>query len=60
MSDNQKKLYNTFTFVCKLVIPKETEKFKPYTKEKYESGWIKEKLKVTAKQVWCKWCKQSA
>ena len=49
MSDNQKKLYNTFTFVCKLVIPKETEKFKPYTKEKYESGWIKEKLKVTAK-----------
>jgi hypothetical protein len=41
--------YNNFNFVCKLGIPQETEKFKPYTKDKYESGWIKETLRVTAK-----------
>lgn len=46
MSD---RVYNTFNFTCKLSIPKETDKFKPYKKEKYDSGWIKEQLMITAK-----------
>lgn len=43
------KVYNTFEFVGNLSIPKETEKFKPYKKDKYESGWVKESLKVTCR-----------
>ena len=35
---------NTFEFVGKLSIGKESEKFKPYTTESYPSGWTNNKL----------------
>ena len=35
---------NTFEFVGKLSIGKESEKFKPYTTETYPSGWVNNKL----------------
>ena len=38
------KIYNTFEFVGTLGVAKETEKFKPYTKNTYDSGWVKEEL----------------
>ena len=45
----EKKIYNSFDFICKLLIPNETDKFKPYKKETYDSGWTKEQLMVIAK-----------
>lgn len=46
---SEKKVYNTFDFTCRLAIPNETDKFKPYKKDKYDSGWTKEQLLVAAK-----------
>ena len=43
------KIYNTFEFVGTLGVAKETEKFKPYTKNTYDSGWVKEELKLNVK-----------
>lgn len=43
------KVYNTFDFVARLSMPKETEKFKVYTKTKSDSGWVNEELKLNAK-----------
>lgn len=43
------KVFNTFEFVGSLEIRKETEKFKPYTKETFGSGWTKEKLMLNVK-----------
>ena len=36
---------NTFEFVGKIVPCKETEKFKPYSETKFDSGWAKKQIK---------------
>ena len=37
-----------FEMIGKLSLPKESEKFKPYSNTKYESGWIKRRLMFNA------------
>ena len=37
-----------FEMVGKLSLSKESEKFKPYSNTKYESGWIKRRLMFNA------------
>lgn len=39
---------NTFEIICKLVIGKESDKFKPYKVTTYESGWIANELTFNA------------
>lgn len=42
-------IYNTFEFIGRLAIPKETEKFKVHTKNEYDSKWVKEELKLNVR-----------
>jgi hypothetical protein len=46
---SEKKVYNTFEFIANLSLPKETEKFKNYTKTQYDSKWVNEELKINAR-----------
>ncbi|MBM7836476.1 hypothetical protein [Clostridium sardiniense] len=43
------KVYNAFEFVGGVEIRKDTEKFKSYEKQEFESGWVKEKLMINVK-----------
>ena len=45
----EKKVYNNFEFVSKLDMPKETDKFKVYKHNVFDSGWIKDDLNLNAK-----------
>jgi hypothetical protein len=42
-------IYNTFEFIGRLAMPKETEKFKVHTKTEYDSKWVKEELKLNVR-----------
>jgi hypothetical protein len=42
-------IYNTFEFIGRLAMPKETDKFKVHTKTEYDSKWVKEELKLNVR-----------
>lgn len=43
------KVYNSFEFIGRISLPKETDKFKVYKKDEFSSKWVKESLKLNVK-----------
>ncbi|WP_252225197.1 MULTISPECIES: hypothetical protein [unclassified Clostridium] len=42
-------IYNTFEFIGRLAMPKETEKFKVHIKTEYDSKWVREELRLNVR-----------
>lgn len=43
------KVFNAFEFIGGLELRKDTDKFKSYDKQEFESGWVRERLMVNVK-----------